>query len=251
MFAPQARLNLVKHASWSGYVYLAFLMVGIWALAGFFPSQPPSWGPEKITSVYLDNVMGIRLGMILVLVGSMFYVPWTAILAKMLSRVEGGPGILTYCQVIAGACNVLLTAYPAGWWLIASYRVERAPELVQLLNDIAWSQFLGVISPFYFVVISIIYAAFADDDPDPIIPRWVGFFNLFFMLDLLPLSVIFLFHEGPFAWDGIFGFYLPFATFWVWFFVMTHTIRKSLHRIAEGGAPETAWSGRADLRSAP
>jgi hypothetical protein len=231
--SPAARLNLVKHASWSGFVYIGFLMVGILPLAGFFPSQPPSWDAQQIAQVYEQNRMGIRLGMVLVLVGSMFYVPWTAILAQMISRVEGKPGILTYCQVIAGCTNVLLTAYPAGWWLIASYRPERSPEIVQLLNDIGWSQFLGVISPFYFVTISIAYAALADDDPNPIIPRWVGWFNIWFELTLLPLSIIFLFHHGPFAWNGVFGFYLPFAVFWIWFLVMTSTIRRSMHRIAE------------------
>jgi hypothetical protein len=250
MLSPQAKLKLLQRTSWSGYVYIAFLMVGIWPLAGFFPSQPPGWSAEAITQVYHDNVFGIRLGMVLVLVGSMFYVPWTAILAKMLSRVEGGPGILTYCQVIAGCTNVLLTAYPAGWWLIASFRIDRAPELVQLLNDIAWSQFLGVIAPFYFVVISIAYASLADEDPNPIIPRWVGYFNIWFELTLLPLSIIFFFHHGPFAWNGLFGFYLPFCVFWIWFFVMTHTIRKSLHRLAEPDTLPAGSSAVGKLRSA-
>ena len=44
-----------------------------------------------------------------------------------------------------------------GWWLMAAYRPERSAEIVQLLNDISWSQFLGVISPFYFVPLSIAY----------------------------------------------------------------------------------------------
>ena len=127
-------------------VYLLLLMIGIWPLAGFFPSQPPSLEPAQITAVYHGNVLGIRLGMLLVLVGSMFYVPWTAILAKLMARAEGGPGILTYCQIIAGGANVLLTAYPAGWWLTASFRLDRDPHLVQLLNDIGWLQFLGVIN---------------------------------------------------------------------------------------------------------
>ena len=233
MLSPQAKLRLVKQATWSGYVYIALLMVGIWMLAGFFPSQPPSWGPEQIAQLYHENQFQIRLGMVFVLFGSMFYVSWTAVLAKMLARIEGGPGILTYCQIIAGCCNVLLTAYPAGWWLIASFRIDRDPEIVQLLNDIGWSQFLGVITPYYFVVISIIYAAFADEDKNPIIPRWVGYFNLWFLLSLVPLNIIFFFHDGPFAWNGLFGFYLPFIIFWIWFIVMTHTIRRSIHRIAE------------------
>jgi hypothetical protein len=231
MLSPESKLKLLERTSWSGYIYIAFLMVGIWPLAGFFPSQPPSLSAAEIALIYRKNLGGIRMGMVLVLVGSMFYVPWTALLAQMMARIEGGAGILTYCQLIAGGTNVLLTAYPAGCWLIASYRIDRAPELVQLLNDIAWSQFLGVIAPFYFVVISIAYAAFADQDPDPIIPRRVGYFNVWFELTLLPLSIIFFFHRGPFAWNGIFGFYLPFGVFCIWFIVMTRTIRKSLHRI--------------------
>jgi len=144
MLSPQANLRLLQRTSWSGYVCIAFLMVGIWPLARFFPSQPPSWDAAQITRIYHDNTAGIRLGMVLVLVGSMFYVPWTAMLAKLIAAVEGKPGILTFCQIIAGCTNVLLTAYPAGWWLTASFRSDRDPRLVQLLNDVAWLQFLDV-----------------------------------------------------------------------------------------------------------
>ncbi|MBB3600590.1 hypothetical protein FHT40_000223 [Mycolicibacterium sp. BK556] len=233
MMSPEANLRLLRRASWSGFVYIAFLMVGILPLARFFPSQPPSWGAAQIAEIYQDNSLLIKMGMVLVLVGSMFYVPWTAILAKLIAGVEGRVGLLTMCQLIAGTTNVLLTAYPAGWWLTAAFRGDRSPDLVLLLNDIAWLQFLGVIAPFYFVVLSLIYASFADSDPDPLIPRWVGWFNVFFMLDLIPLSIIFFFKTGPFAWNGLFGFYLPFVTFCVWFFVMTYTIRKALPRLAD------------------
>ena len=235
MMSPEANQRLLSRASWSGFVYIAFLMVGILPLARFFPSQPPSSGAAEIAAIYHGNSLMIKMGMVLVLVGSMFYVPWTAILAKLIAGVEGRVGLLTMCQLIAGTTNVLLTAYPAGWWLTAAFRGDRSPDLILLLNDIAWLQFLGVIAPFYFVVLSLIYASFADSDPDPLIPRWVGWFNVFFMLDLIPLSIIFFFKTGPFAWNGLFGFYLPFATFWVWFFVMTYTIRKALPRLAEVG----------------
>lgn len=230
MLTADTKLSLWRQATWSGYIYIAFLMVGLWALAGFFPSQPPSWSAEQITAVYRDNVWGIRIGMVLVLFGSMFYIPWSATLAKLISRAEGGPGLLTYCQLMAGTCNTLLTAYPAGWWLIASFRAERDPQIVQLLNDIGWLQFLGVISPYYFVVISIIAASLLDRDADPVIPRWAGWFNVWFLLTLIPLNVIFLFQEGPFAWNGLFGFYLPFVVFWIWFVVMTRVLRRALPR---------------------
>lgn len=233
MHTPDARLKLLKLTSWSGFAYIACLLVGM-GLAGFLPSQPPNWAPEQIAAVYLgDSLWRIRVGMMLALVGSMLYVPWTAILAKLIMRVEGTPGVLTFSQIIAGCTNVLLTAYPAGYWMLGSFRPDRDPKLIQLINDISWTQFLGVITPFYFVPISIAIAAFLDKDPDPIIPRWVGWFNIWFELSLLPLVVVFWFQHGPFAWNGIFGFYLPFSIFFVWFFVMFWTIRRSIHRLEE------------------
>ena len=233
MIPARNHLKLLGITSWSGYAYIAFLLAGM-AIAGFLPSQPPSYTPAQIAAVYVgENIWRIRIGMVIALVGSMLYVPWTAILAKVIMRVEGKAGILTYCQIIAGCTNVLLTAYPTGYWLLASFRPDRNPELIQLINDISWSQFLGVITPFYFVPISIAIAAFLDEDPNPIIPRWVGWFNIWFELSLLPLVVIFWFQAGPFAWNGIFGFYLPFSIFFIWFFVMTWTIRRSLHRLDE------------------
>lgn len=41
-------------------------------------------------------------------------------------------------------------------------------------------------------------------------------------VDVIPLSFIFFFKSGSFAWNGIFGFYRPFVTFWIWFVVMTY-----------------------------
>jgi hypothetical protein len=240
MLSPQANLRLLQRTSWSGFVYIAFLMVGIWPLAGFFPSQPPSWNAAQITRVYHDNTMGIRIGMVLVLVGSMFYVPWTAMLAKLIAAVEGKPGILTYCQIIAGCTNVLLTAYPAGWWLTASFRSDRDPQIVQLLNDIAWLQFLGVIAPFYFVVISIIYASLADKTPTPIIPRWVGVVQRVLHARPDTAEHHLLLQDRAVRLNGLFGFYLPFAAFWIWFFVMTYTIRRSLHRLDDVPAVSAA-----------
>jgi hypothetical protein len=233
MHTPETRLSLHKVVIYSGYAYIAFLLVGM-ATARFLPSQPPSLTPDQIAAVYTgDHLWRIRIGMMIALVGSTLYVPWTAMLAKLIMRVEGKAGVLTFCQIIAGCTNVLLTAYPTGYWMLGSFRPDRSPELIQLINDISWTQFLGVITPFFFVPISIAIAALLDKDDDPLIPRWVGWFNIWFELTLLPLVIIFWFHSGPFAWNGIFGFYLPFFVFFCWFFVMTWTLKRSVHRLDE------------------
>lgn len=233
MHTPETRLSLNKVIIYSGFAYIAFLLVGM-ATAGFLPSQPPSLTPDQIASVYTgDHLWRIRIGMMIALVGSTLYAPWTAILAKLIMRVEGKAGVLTFCQIIAGCTNVLLTAYPTGYWMLGSFRPDRSPELIQLINDISWTQFLGVITPFFFVPISIAIAALLDKDENPLIPRWVGWFNIWFEMTLIPLVLVFCFQHGPFAWNGLFGFYLPFFIFFVWFFIMTWTLRRSIHRLDE------------------
>jgi len=226
MLSPQANLRLLQRTSWSGFVYIAFLMVGIWPLAGFFPSQPPSWDAAQITRIYHDNTVGIRIGMVLVLVGSMFYVPWTAMLAKLIAAVEGKPGILTFSQIIAGCTNVLLTAYPAGWWLTASFRSDRDPQIVQLLNDIAWLLFITPIAPFMIQNVAIGVAIL--NDARQTLPRWVGYVNLWVAFLFIPDPLAFFFHSGPFAWRGIFIFWLALAAYTVFLVVMGVTLRQAI-----------------------
>jgi hypothetical protein len=235
MLSQKGHLYLFQFAKWSGVVYILFLMIGMWFVAPYFPSQPATWSAEEVAAFYRDNLTEIRVGMVFVLVGSMFFVPWTAVIAQILARVEGKFGILAMSQVMAGCANLLLTAYPGGWWLIAAFRPERNPEITQMLHDTAWLQFLGVITPYYFVVISIIAAAFLDESEEPLIEKWVGYFNAWFLLTLIPLNIIFFFKSGPFALNGVFGFYLPFIIFWVWFVVMFFALSKAINRLYARG----------------
>ena len=66
-----------------------------------------------------------------------------------------------------------------------------AAELTYLLNDIAWLQFLGGLSLVMpmFVVIPVL--AFWDKSPQPVFPRWVGFFNLWLFVLVLPGQLMF------------------------------------------------------------
>ena len=64
-------------------------------------------------------------------------------------------------------------------------------------------------------------------------PRWLAWFSFFCAAVFVPITLMPYFLDGPFAWNGIFGFYLPFSIFFIWFFVMTWTLRRSLHRLDE------------------
>jgi hypothetical protein len=54
-------------------------------------------------------------------------------------------------------------------------------------------------------------------------PRWVGFFNIWIAVGMATSSVIPFFITGPFAWNGVVGFWIPATVFGLWMFVMWWT----------------------------
>lgn len=70
--------------------------------------------------------------------------------------------------------------------------------------------------PFLFTLVSIAVATFVDDSDKPVFPRWFGWFSLFALIAFLPGQTLFFFRSGLFAWNGIFGWWMPFIDFFGW-----------------------------------
>jgi hypothetical protein len=58
-------------------------------------------------------------------------------------------------------------------------------------------------------------------------PRWVGYTSIWVGVLSLPGVVIPFFKSGPFAWNGIFAFWLPAILFGMMLTVLTLTMIKA------------------------
>lgn len=219
--------------AWCALLYMALLFIGWWLIAGYLPPHDPAATAEDIAAIYRQDPIAIRIGMIFVMFGAACYVPFTALVAQQISRIEGGVGVLTLSQVMGGVGNVFLTFYPAIWWVIASFRPERGAELTQLINDAAWVQFVGGLTPFLPILGSIAIASLSDDSEQPTFPRWCGYFNLWAFVLFLPTQLVFFFKSGPFAWNGILAFWMPLTVFALWFIIMFIVLRQAVLRQAQ------------------
>lgn len=132
---------------------------------------------------------------------------------------------------MGAVCMAVLTFYPPMWWLISIYRLDRSAELILMLNDAAWLQWVGGLTIYYPTVATIAVAAFLDKSPEPAFPRWFGYANIWLIVLLLPGQLIFFFHDGPFAWNGLIAFYLAFTVFAMWFPVAFWLLRKAVLRL--------------------
>ena len=166
----------LRFGAWCGTLYSLFALVGWWAGANFIPPHAPAMTPEEVAAVYEADAIRIRVGMIMLMIAAGLYIPFTAAVAYLISRIEGCFGVLSISQTLGGMGNVCLTFYPAMWWLIASYRQDGSAEFVRLLNDIGWLQIVGGLTPFLPVLVTIAVASFHDKSDNPPFPRWTGFF---------------------------------------------------------------------------
>jgi hypothetical protein len=87
-------------------------------------------------------------------------------------------------------------------------------------------------------------ASFLDERPHAVFPRWFGYYNLWAMLLVIPDQLLFFFHDGPFAWNGLFGLWLPAVSFGSWFFVTFAVLRRAEARGTGPSVPVDDLVGR-------
>ena len=225
-----AKSRVQMFGVWCGAAYLAVLFVGWGAVAGFLPPTPPSAGADKIAALFDGDFTRIRIGMLLVMLAALVFIPFAAVMSQFIARIEGTPGILTYTFLLGAAGNMVLTFYPAVWWLTAAFRPDRAPELIYLMNDMAWLQFLGGVTMYLAMPLSVAVASLCDKSAEPAFPRWCGYANLWMALTILPDQLLFFFHRGPFAWNGLFGVWIPVVVFSAFFIINLVVLRKAVLR---------------------
>ena len=218
---------------WSGMAFAVLTLIGGVLLSGFLPPPSAALTSDQVAIIYRSNPDMIRLGMVMMMAAAALFIPFTSLMARYIIQVEEGVGVITIMQIMGGYSNMILFFYPCMWWLTAGFRPERNVELISLMHDAGWLQFQGAMWPFLFMMISIGIAALVDDHQNPPYPRWLGFFSLLCALMFIPDQALFFFKTGPFAWNGLFPWWIPAFTFFGWIFTMFFVLRSAVLREAQ------------------
>jgi hypothetical protein len=229
--------------AWCGVICIVLFFIGAWPLAHILPPHLPSASAAEIANIYQQDVNYFRFGMLVLMVGAALLLPFSAAISMQMIRIEGKLPVLAFTQFGAGALGVLVLTIPALLFTATAFRPERAPELILLLNDLAWLMFAMPFGPAAIQSFVIGLAIISDKNIKPLFPRWVGFFNFWAALLFVPAGMISFFKTGPFAWNGLIAFWLPAIVFGVWFMVMFPMLIKAI-RQPDPTVNEQRWRGK-------
>jgi hypothetical protein len=218
--------------AWCGPLFMLMLTIGWVLLGGYFPPHSPTATGIEMTSFYQSNPIRIRLGLLFSMWGTAALLPFSAVIAAQMVRIEGTFPVWSYTQLAAGAGTVLTLAFPFLFWAVAAFRPDRGADLILLLDDLAWIPFAAMTVPFLMIPICVAIVGFMDTSEHPVFPRWACYFNLWADFLILPGGLAIFFKTGPFAWNGLFGIYIPLITFGIWFGVMTFLLTRAINRQA-------------------
>lgn len=214
--------------TWCGLV-MVVVTLGGWLLAGVLPFPPAADAtPEQAVAFYSHSPTLVRFGLMLAAVGLCFVGPFVAVIGLQMFRMEGRAPILSILQLVCGAVTWVMLMVPMIMLNVAAFRPDRSPELTQALTDLAWILFFTPVGPFVIQNFSIGAAVLGDRSGGQVFPRWSGYANLWIGLLFLPAVLAYFFKSGPFAWQGIFVFWLGTAAYGVWAILMFVVLRRAI-----------------------
>lgn len=211
-----------------GVGFAIFYVLGWWFIAGFVPPHAPLMSATDLAEFYGQNTGTIRFGILLAMIGSGMVIPFAAVIAIQMRRIEGNAPVLTYTAMMAGAVGTLILLIPTVLWTAAAFRPERNPDLILLLNDFAWLLLIMTFPSFFVWFVSIGLAILSDPRDPPLFARWVGYFNIWLAVLAIPGGLVTFFKTGPFAWNGLLAFWVPVSVFVAWFLVMFWVLLRAI-----------------------
>lgn len=217
-------------SAWCGPAFLVTFVV-FWGIIGQnLPNPSPALTADALHARYAENLGSIRLGFIVALITVVLYLPWTALLSTQMTRVEGRFPVMAFLQLLGGGLTVMVISFSAFFWVAAAFRPDQDPAITRMLSDLGWLCIDLLYACTTLQMIAAALVGLADKREVPLFPRWVCFLTIWCGLSFLPASLTGVVITGPFAWDGILSYYIPYACWLGWFTIASTYMIKEVNR---------------------
>ncbi len=219
-------------ALWTAPVFGLIYLIAFVAFPGFFPPMSPQLSAARVAAFYAENTALVRFSMITYNLCGVMLLPFFMVIVVQMKRMATQSHVFAYCYLTAAVSGATLFALSNIFFLAAAFRPGRGPELVQLLNDMAWMLLVAPVGAVVAMNLLLAAGVYFDRGADPVFPRWVGHFAVITALAMTPAVGAAVFQTGPLAWNGMISFWLRNAAFAMFVAVMFFVCRRALLRQA-------------------
>ncbi|WP_068280732.1 hypothetical protein [Aldersonia kunmingensis] len=217
---------------WTGPAVGAVLLVATLAFPGFWPPMSPTMSADQVAAFYADHTAWMRFSQVTFNLCGIMVLPFFMVICVQMKRMKSQSHIFAYCYLTALVSGATIFALSNILFLVAAFRPDRRPELVMLLNDLAWIVLIAPIGMVVSQFLLIAVAVYFDNGPDPVFPRWVGYYSLTTAVAMVPAAGAAVVQTGPLAWDGFLSFWVRNGAFVLFIIVMFFVLRRTIIRQA-------------------
>jgi hypothetical protein len=195
----------------SSWVFLMRLM----------PLPSPGLSAATVAAFYAENSMSIRLGATVCSWTAGFLVPISVVASVQLSRIERGLPIWSILYFAGGILTSIFLVLPPILWGVAAFTPTRPPDVTLVIHEMATLMFITTTQffIFYMVALSVVVLGRGTGNASSF-PRWFGYLTIWVALITEVGAVAYLTKQGPFAWNGLFTFWLPFGIGFTWLAIL-------------------------------
>lgn len=231
-------LTAQRLSLWMTPVVGVVFLVAFVAFPGFWPPMSPNLTADQVAAFFAEHTTMIRFSMIIFDLFGIMLVPFFMLIVVQMKRMATPSPVFAYCYLSGVVSGAALFAIADLLWLIAAFRPDRDPDLILLLNDLAWIVFTAPVGMLVAQNVCLALAVYLDARPTPVFPRWVGHVSLLTAAAMVPAAGAAVVRSGPLAWDGALSFWLKLGSFSAFLIVMFFVVRSAINRQAadEGAA---------------
>jgi hypothetical protein len=204
----------------AGLLGAVLILIGM-IVADYLPPPKASWTAAHLAHFYASETDRIRVGLLLLFVGTCGWATLMAVVTVQLLRTEGRRPVLSVLQAVTGTATYVLLLLFTAILSAAAFRPERPPEETQLLHDVGWFMAFLTAPAFVLQALAVGAAILADRTAKPVYPRWLGYVGIWAALLLAPGTILLFFHSGVFAYHGLISYWIPLFAFGGWMVAMS------------------------------
>jgi hypothetical protein len=214
---------------WSMPIFYNIFVLAFFVLAKNQPPPPAYFNVPQILE-WLNTVPpDLLLGDMLWIVAIGFPAWHIGLIAVLLNYMSVSKAFgYAYIGIMAAAALPGGVLFTYGYSLIA-LRPDRAAMATEFLYDFGNLTFMGSMGVFFLGSLVLVIAIMLDKNK--ILPKWFGYACIWNLTTEFTVAPVWIFRDGPFAWDGEVSYYWNMVIYGTWQFMYIYVFYKAIRKL--------------------